>query len=284
MPIPATVCCPAALGALETRTYGKRIVWGLKQLLTPAEVSSLVSHHSPSPAAQRKVQDVVDALTEQPPLPHTKAMSAAAAAQRGSGPRMGAGVGGAESRRAGSPPALLYLPVAPSPMPGPRSSFAGRSSISGSLLTPYQQFESAPMALIHRQSGSGGSGGSLSGARVSASGSNAATFYSGPCAFASSSSSSSAVAAAAASVAATAATPVAPAAKPLDAASLAKVLQALCSKDFRDRVEALKQMEVVLPEAAAASDSVLVQLLDALTVSGELSITHRTAIDESVNC
>lgn len=269
-------------GALETRTYGKRIVWGLKQLLTPAEVSSLVSHHSPSPAAQRKVQDVVDALTEQPPLPHTKAMSAAAAAQRGSGPRAGDGCGAPESRRAGSPPSLLYLPVAPSPMPGPRSSFAGRSSISGSLLTPYQQFESAPMALIHRQLGSSGSGGGLSGARVSASGSNAATFYSGPCAFASSSSSSSAVAAAAASVAATAATPAA--AKPLDAASLAKVLQALCSKDFRDRVEALKQMELVLPEAASASDSVLVQLLDALTVRGELSITHCTAIDESVNC
>lgn len=70
-------------GALETRIHGKRVIWNLKQLLGPDEIASLVAQQQLQPMAQKKLQELVDSLQEQPPLPKSNIISSAAAAQPG---------------------------------------------------------------------------------------------------------------------------------------------------------------------------------------------------------
>lgn len=248
-------------GAQETRIYGKRLIWNLKQLIgSSSDFDRLVSLLQPA-LLQKKVQDVLEGLNGPPPppsravpgsrlvsrqaggatpsSPSTASRFSAAAASGGTAEDQqyaGGSRGGSYSAPVGAhssgaappiraPPLMSQDPRRALPPPGSNGSGNDRTRAGGSQ-------HSSAGGLPPRGGHLGNPAGSSSFGASGGSGGSGAMFS--------------------AQV----------------QEDLAKAVALMSAKDFRERIDGLKGVEALAPSLAAAPEGTVIQLLDNMTVRG----------------
>uniref|UniRef100_A0A7S3QX62 TOG domain-containing protein n=1 Tax=Dunaliella tertiolecta TaxID=3047 RepID=A0A7S3QX62_DUNTE len=267
-------------GGLETRTYGKRILFNIKMCLgSKADLDRLVSQVHPEMLA-RKVSDVVDNLNSLPPIPCTAAARGAAGVKLLPLSRQASGGGsGASFTTAGYPPTPAYGFVG-----GVISSANGGSKSGGVLSGPALQDAASTQAHHNQERGKhsisapiGGSGGG--GPPLKAGGhfglrgpssSNSRDGYRSRAAAAAQAGGlvTDADGSSAVPLRAAPSKPLPTEGFDLDQQeALSKNLAGLGARDFRERIEVLKSLEAMAQQQclAAAPEAQLVELLDSMT-------------------
>lgn len=241
-------------GAIETRTYGKRLVWNLKQLVGRAEFDKLVAVGLPAPA-QRKVMDVLEGMNGPPPAPRPASLPPAP-------PAPTQGLARVPSRGSQPPPSPNGGGLTPSSrlsqqsVSGPGAiGRTGSGQVQGGVTSDRNTSSiSAPVG-AHSTGGSGQApvrrktppdrdSKTMAGPSSSASARIESRGSRGPLGSGSGS-------------------------KPFgldEQEALSKALLSLGGKDFRDRIEGLKALEAIGPSLANAPENTLVPTLDTLTV------------------
>ncbi|KAG2502218.1 hypothetical protein HYH03_000704 [Edaphochlamys debaryana] len=244
-------------GGLETRTYGKRIIWHVKALVgSRPEFDRLVQGVTPA-SLNRKVVDTVEGLNGPPPPPARNVPGGAnnsAGASLGSrlasrqlAPASPARGGPTVDTAAGSlaqpPPPVRHTSYsAPSGGMTPERRRLGRQrtndldnipesagSTSGNGRQPGRSGGSNSNMGNHRHVGSAGDGNAFGPGGAFGGGGVSSAYFS-----------------------------------PDSQETLVKALQLLGAKDFRERMEAVRMVEGITPQLAAAPESLLVGLLDGL--------------------
>ncbi|GFR42338.1 hypothetical protein Agub_g3246 [Astrephomene gubernaculifera] len=262
-------------GSLDTRTHGKRIIWHVKGLMpSRAEFERLLACLTPE-SLHRKVVDVVEGLNGPPPPPSRGFAGAGATA--GAGSRMasrqvGTGTGATPAsparplldQAAGSltqppPPVRQGSYSAPSPLHSgsatPERRRLGRQRTNDLDGIPESGGNSRTNSFNGRQprlsAGAGAAGGGMGvgGGGLSSSGrlrhAASADGSTSSAGMPSSSTSSNGFG-------------------PMVQETVVKALQLLTAKDFRERIEAMRNVEGVVSALSGAPDGLLMTLLDAL--------------------
>ena len=248
-------------GAQETRIYGKRLIWNLKQLIgNSSDFDRLVSLLQPA-LLQKKVHEVLEGLNGPPPPPSravpgsrlvsrqaggatpsspstASRFSGAAAASGGTaedqqyGGRGGSFSAPVGAHSSGAAPPLLRVPQrgAMPPLGGGASGGASGSSDRNRGGGSSSQHSSAG-GLPPR--GGGSSAGSSFGASGSGGGGGSGTMFSVQV-----------------------------------QEDLAKAVALMSAKDFRERIDGLKGVDVLAPSLSTAPEGTVIQLLDNMTVRG----------------
>ncbi|KAG1676614.1 hypothetical protein FOA52_008743 [Chlamydomonas sp. UWO 241] len=260
-------------GALETRTHGKRIVWSLKQGIGRAEFERLVA--TLPPANQQKVIDILDSMNGPPPPPGRNV--GARLGPSGTGPRsyaspmrthhsapvgahsIGAGGAGADMGGPSPPPGSRCRdfrlredgganipPAAPAP-----------AHSRGQALVPTSDARSGARLLQRNDSSGNGRAAADAPLRrgvVSAQHKNDAP--------------ERGYAAMAAGGGGGVPSPLAGGAGfSVDAQdSLSRAMAQLGAKDFREKIQGLKSVDAIAGSLVAAPDTVLMGLLDSVTM------------------
>eukprot|EP00195_Chlamydomonas_chlamydogama_P001663 CAMPEP_0202916712 /NCGR_PEP_ID=MMETSP1392-20130828/69262_1 /ASSEMBLY_ACC=CAM_ASM_000868 /TAXON_ID=225041 /ORGANISM="Chlamydomonas chlamydogama, Strain SAG 11-48b" /LENGTH=1484 /DNA_ID=CAMNT_0049609237 /DNA_START=160 /DNA_END=4614 /DNA_ORIENTATION=+ len=227
-------------GALETRTYGKRIIWGVKQLLgNKSDFDRLAT--SVSVGLQKKVTEVVESINGPPPPPTRGALGSRLMSRQMSGNSAG-GQAQNQNMAAGgilsaSPPEISRAGSYSAPVSGSGGANVGaRATPERRRLMPSSSNKSRSTA-AGDDSASAGAAGAPRG--LLRSGSANQQQWSG-----------------AAGAAFT----------PQSQEGLQRALQGLSAKDFRERSEALRQVDALMDCLPAAPETQLIQLLDGLTM------------------
>ncbi len=254
-------------GSLETRTYGKRVIWHLKVMVaSPSDFQRLMASVAPA-ALQRKVTDVIEGTNGPPPPP---SRAAAGSVGRGGASRMGAPPSPARMRMDQGPGSLTAPPPpvragsfsAPAPLhgaPTPERRRAGGRQQSGG-----PDLDGIPES-VGSSRGNSSAGGYANGNGASAGGGRGLTRRnSGLLGRAGSGGLGSGGGHANGGGSGGGGGGYAAAFSPATQEVVVKALQLLGAKDFRERVEALRSVEGVAGALAGAPDSLVIQLLDAV--------------------
>ena len=246
-------------GAQETRIYGKRLIWNLKQLIgNSSDFDRLVSLLQPA-LLQKKVHEVLEGLNGPPPPPSravpgsrlvsrqaggatpsspstASRFSGAAAASGGTAEDQqygGGGRGGSFSAPVGAHSSGAAPPLLRAPQRGAMPPLGGAGGTSGN-----DRMRGGGSSSQH--SSAGGlpprGGGSSAGSSFGASGSGGGGGGSGAMF-------SSQV-----------------------QEDLAKAVALMSAKDFRERIDGLKGVDALAPSLGAAPEGIVIQLLDNMTV------------------
>ncbi|GAX73544.1 hypothetical protein CEUSTIGMA_g995.t1 [Chlamydomonas eustigma] len=258
-------------GAQETRTYGKRLIWNLKQLIgNTSDFDRLISLLHPEPL-KKKVQDVLESMNGPPPPPSRAAPGSKFLSSRqnviggpnspsallsrfSAGAAHGAVEGGTSAVAVGSSVlrpddgqqqrgglrggASQSAPVGAHSYGGTAAAGGAGSSVPAARATPERRRAGAPGMPPHGGGGSGSDRSLASGAP------GGGLPRGGGGSFNSSSS-------------------MMPSSATLE--DVTKAVQLLSAKDFRERMEGLKVIQSMAPALATAAEGQLVQLLDNMT-------------------